>query len=156
MTASKKKHSPQTITRTAFSIKQPHRGKKDNNSAINFAKDSEQKWQHQSKNTIRQQLLGQLWVLSNHIRIKRKRFDTLWIYWDRKIHKTRIKGKKNCQRIRMPKKKVLFIEPDKLNEDILETFLNTGNDHADRIKDDYTINMEGNKTSSLNQRRELV
>ena len=44
----------------------------------------------------------------------------------------------------MPKK-VLFIEPDKLNEDILETFLNIRNDHAVRIENDYTVTMEGNK-----------
>ena len=53
----------------------------------------------------------------------------------------------------MPKKKVLFIEPDKLNEDILVTFLNIRNYHADRIKDDYTVTMEGNKMSSLNSKK---
>ena len=39
----------------------------------------------------------------------------------------------------MPKKKVLIIEPDKLNEDVLETFLNIRNDNADRIEVDYTV-----------------
>ena len=53
----------------------------------------------------------------------------------------------------MPKKKVLIIEPDKLNEDILETFLNIRNGHVDRIRDDYTVTMEGNKTSSLNSKK---
>ena len=53
----------------------------------------------------------------------------------------------------MPKKKVLIIEPDKLNEDILETFLNIRNGHVDRIQDDYTVTTEGNKTSSLNPKK---
>ena len=53
----------------------------------------------------------------------------------------------------MPKKKVLIIEPDKLNEDILETFLNIRNNHADRIKYDYTVTMEGKKPSSLNSKK---
>ena len=53
----------------------------------------------------------------------------------------------------MTKKKVLIIEPDKLNEDVLETFLNIRNDHVDRIEDDYIVTMEGSKPPSLNSKK---
>ena len=50
-------------------------------------------------------------------------------------------------------RKISIIEPDKLNDDIIEIFLNIMNDHANRIKDDYTITVEGNKMSSLNSKK---
>ena len=49
----------------------------------------------------------------------------------------------------MPKKKVLIVEPDKLNEEILQTYLNIRNNHADRIEDDFIVTMEGSKPSGL-------
>ena len=53
----------------------------------------------------------------------------------------------------MLKKKILIIEPDKLNDDIIKIFLHIINDNANRIKDDYTITVEGNKMSSLNSKK---
>ena len=49
----------------------------------------------------------------------------------------------------MPKKRVLTIEPDKLNEEVLQTYLNIRNGHADRIEDDSDVIMEGIKHSGL-------
>ena len=49
----------------------------------------------------------------------------------------------------MPKKRVLIIEPDKLNEEVLQTYLNIRNGHADRIEDDSDVILEGIKHSGL-------
>ena len=46
-------------------------------------------------------------------------------------------------------KKVSIVEPDKLNEEILETYLNIRNNHADRIEDDFIVTMEGSESSGL-------
>ena len=51
----------------------------------------------------------------------------------------------------MLKKKILIIEPDKLNDDVIKIFLNIMNDHANRIKDDYAITVKG--MSSLNPKK---
>ena len=53
----------------------------------------------------------------------------------------------------MAKKKVLIVEPDKLNKGVLETYLNIRNNHADRIEDDFIVTMEGSKPSGLSSKK---